>query len=120
MITYQCNVGLRLSFMCSIYVCHFSTGHTFDEFMSNKKFGRDERLSHGQTSSDSNKNIYHGSSNTWERRNGRGDDDERNGVGDRYFLSGSDFSTKISSQHFFPLKLLFHILTVVLVTYTLT
>jgi len=95
-------------------------GHNFDEFMSNKKFGRDERLSHGQTSSDSNKNIYHGSSNTWERRNGRGDDDERNGVGDRYFLSGSDFSTKISSQHFFPLKLLFHILTLVLVTYTLT
>ena len=113
MITYQSN---RLSFTCSINVCHFSTGHMFDESMLNKKYGRDERLSHGQTLSDSYKNIYHGSS----KRNGRGDDEERNGVGDRYFLSGSDFSTKISSQHLFPLKLLFHILTVVLVTYTLT
>jgi hypothetical protein len=100
-----------------------SKGHIFGDYNSNDNFGKDERLPHDPTSSDSNPNVYHGSSSSIVyNRKGRGEG-EKSGMRYPNYLSGSDYSIKVLSrqqQHLLSLKYLLHILTVVLVSYTLT
>ena len=95
----------------------------FGDYNSNEIFGRGERFPSDPTSSDSNlKNNYRGSSNIYNRKGRNGDGGDQ---GLRYpnYLSASDYAIKILSrqqQHYLALKYLFHILTVLVVTNSLT
>ena len=99
--------------------------YIFEDYNTNENYGRDERLPSNPTSSNFNKNnVYHGSSNIYSRDGRRvGGEGEKGGIRYPNYLSGSDYAIKILSrqqQQFLSLKYLFHILTVVLVTYALT
>ena len=105
----------------SVYTFAFQIiDYNFGDYNSIENFGRDG-LPHDPTSSDSNQNMYHGSSNIYSRK-GR-EDAGKSGIRYPNYLSGSVYAIKNLSrqqQHSLALKYLFHILTVVLVTNTLT